>query len=161
MPSPAYPQLIFGGSTIGDAYSTAQSVTDLLKPLKSLGFDEIDTAALYPVTDMGASERLLGEVGAKSLGFDVDTKILVTSKDANGTMEPTKIEKSVADSLGRLKFDGQGINVLHCHVPDFTTPIKDQASTLNVTHYLTRKFKNKREITLKFATRSLNLLRRI
>ncbi|KAI3325479.1 hypothetical protein HD806DRAFT_533147 [Xylariaceae sp. AK1471] len=108
---------MFGGSVIGEDYATVESVKDLLKSLQSPGIGEIDTADLYPVPTMG------------------DTKILVLSKDANGTLEPAKIEKSLSESRERLRFDAsQKVGVLHCHAPDFTTPLKDQAAVLNSLH---------------------------
>jgi aryl-alcohol dehydrogenase-like predicted oxidoreductase len=74
-------------------------------------------------------------VGAVSQGFTIGTKILVSSKDGNGTLEPAKIEKSLSESRKRLRFDAsQKIGVLHCHAPDFTTPLKDQAAALNSLH---------------------------
>ncbi|ROW08500.1 hypothetical protein VMCG_03253 [Cytospora schulzeri] len=130
----AHPRLIYGGSPIGEDYTTPEAVSDLLKLLKSLDIHEIDTAALYPATNMGASERLLGQVGAVAQGFAVDTKILVLSKDGNGTLEHEKIEKSVAASHERLQLHGQKLNILHCHAPDFTTPLKDQAASLDSLH---------------------------
>ncbi|KAI1334936.1 NADP-dependent oxidoreductase domain-containing protein [Xylariaceae sp. FL0016] len=83
---------------------------------------------------MGASERLLGKVGAKSQAFSIDTKILVLSEDGNGTLESSKIDKSLSTSLERLKLSGKKINVLHCHAPDFTTPLEDQAAASNTAH---------------------------
>lgn len=131
--APSHPRLIFGGSTIGDTYNTLESVVNLLKYLKSYNIDEIDTAALYPWTNIGMSETLLGQAGAAKQGFKIDTKILVTSKDANGTLEPAKIEKSVDTSNERLMYqDGTKLNIVHCHAPDFTTPIEDQAAALDV-----------------------------
>jgi aryl-alcohol dehydrogenase-like predicted oxidoreductase len=124
--------LIFGGSTIGDgAYTTPEAVDSLLKLAKSLGIHEIDTAALYPVgvSPMGESERLLGEVGAGNQGFTIDTKILIPSRDANGTLEAGKIEDSVAKSLGRLKLPDQKVNVLHRHAPDYATQCASPVGT--------------------------------
>lgn len=132
----AHPRLIFGGSTIGDAYTTPEEVSDLLQKLKSLGIQEIDTAARYPAVNFGASERLLGEVGAATAqGFAVDTKILVLSADGNGSLEPAKIQDSVSKSCEALQIRGGAkLNVLYCHAADFETPLEDQASTLDALH---------------------------
>lgn len=126
---------MFGGSVLGEDYKSEEEVKSLFDLLKSLGINAIDTAALYPVPNMGESERLLGKLGAVSQGFVIGTKILVLSKDANGTLEPAKIEKSLASSRERLQLNSsQKVGVLHCHAPDFTTPLKDQASALNSLH---------------------------
>lgn len=133
--APAHPQLIFGGSTLGEDYKTLEEVQDILGLARLLGIHEVDTAALYPVTDMGLSEKLLGEVKAIPKGFAVDTKILVLSKEANGTLEPDKIRTSLERSRKSLQLDSsQKLNILHCHAPDYTTPILDQASTLDELH---------------------------
>ena len=125
---PTHPKLIFGAAGIGDEFKTSESVTELLKCLKSNGVTTLDTAALYPPLDIGASERLLGETGAPEDGFKIDTKIMVFGVVADGTLEPAKIETSVNTTFERLKLQhGQKINVLHAHTVDNTTPLKDQA----------------------------------
>lgn len=130
----AHPRLIFGGSNIGDDYATPQDVTELLQRLKDAGIKELDTAARYPAIKFGASEQLLGEVGAAAQGFAVDTKILVLSADGNGSLEPAKIEESATKSYEALQMGGEKLNVLYCHAPDFQTPLEDQAATLDALH---------------------------
>ncbi|POS72959.1 hypothetical protein DHEL01_v208649 [Diaporthe helianthi] len=133
-PAAAHPRLIFGGSGIGDDYATAQDVTELLERLKAAGVKELDTAARYPAIKFGASEQLLGEVGAAAQGFAVDTKILLLSPDGNGSLEPAKILDSVSKSREALKMGGEKLNVLYCHAADFETPLEDQAATLDGLH---------------------------
>lgn len=126
------PQLLFGAAGFGDEFSTADSVREVLEALKAYGIVTVDTAALYPPTDVGASEKLLGEAAAAKLGFKVDTKVLVTGMDTSGTLEPAKIEASVNTSFQRLQLQhGHHIRVLHAHAPDTTTPIKDQAAAFD------------------------------
>lgn len=130
-----HPRLILGGSTIGvDNFATLEAVNDLLRVINPLGIKDIDTAAVYPIAHMGDSERLLGEAGAAAQGFAINTKILVLSKDASGTLEPAKIEQSFSTSQKRLQLNGQKLNILHCHAPDYTTPLKTQAAALNALH---------------------------
>lgn len=130
-----HPRLIFGGSTIGAEWENLDSVKNLLDILKTHGINEVDAAGLYPVTNMGACERLLGEAGAFDAGFQIDTKILVTSMDTDGTLETDKINTSVKDSFDRLNFQGsQKFHVVHCHGPDRTTPIEEQAAALDALH---------------------------
>ena len=126
------PKLIFGAASLGDKFATVKDVSDLLKVLKSHGITTIDTAGLYPPTNKGASERLLGECGAAGDGFAIDTKILVTSMEADGTLKPEAIEKSISASIERLQLkQNQKINVLHCHAVDKSTPLEEQARALN------------------------------
>ncbi|KAG8162129.1 hypothetical protein KVR01_007894 [Diaporthe batatas] len=130
----AHPRLIFGGSSIGDHYATPQEVTGLLQRLRVTGIRELDTAARYPAIKFGASEQLLGEVGAAAQGFAVDTKILVLSTDGNGSLEPAKIQDSVSKSRVALQMGVEKLNVLYCHVPDFETPLEVQAAALDALH---------------------------
>ncbi|KIM97230.1 hypothetical protein OIDMADRAFT_130744 [Oidiodendron maius Zn] len=126
------PKLIFGTASLGDKFATVKDVNDLLKVLKSHGITTLDTAGLYPSTNMGASERLLGECGAAGDGFAIDTKIFVTSVEASGTLKPEAIEKSISTSIERLQLkQSQKINVLHCHAVDKSTPLEEQARALN------------------------------
>ncbi|KAK8050763.1 hypothetical protein PG994_012493 [Apiospora phragmitis] len=119
----------------GRGLQDTEEVRDILVLARSLGTKEIDTAARYPATNMGLSEKLLGEFQAIPQGFAVDTKILVLSKDANGTLEPEKIRTSLENSRKSLQLDSsQKLSILHCHAPDYTTPIQDQASALNELH---------------------------
>ncbi|KAK8132033.1 aflatoxin B1 aldehyde reductase-like protein [Apiospora kogelbergensis] len=125
----AHPRLIFGGSTLGEDYKTLEEAQDILALARSLGIHEVDTAALYPITDMGRSEKFLGEMQAIAQGIAVDTKILVLSKDANGTLEPDKIRTSLENSRKSLQLDSsQKLNIT---IPP---PIQDQAKTLDELH---------------------------
>ncbi|KAM4057920.1 aldo/keto reductase family protein [Hirsutella rhossiliensis] len=101
----SHPLLIFGGASIGYAYDRPEAVSELLRTLRSLGITRVDTAARYPPTNPGASERLLGEAGAATQGFDLDTKILCWG-DGSGTLEPAAIEKSLHESRRRLQSKG-------------------------------------------------------
>lgn len=132
-----HPRIIFGGSTIGEAYTTPESVTALLATLQEQGISQIDTAALYPFINMGMSETLLGEAAATE-SCAVDTKILVTSKDTAGTMAADKIESSITSSKQRLK--AQQLNILYCHAPDTATAAEEQLATLDA-HYKAGDFK--------------------
>ncbi|KAJ8128187.1 hypothetical protein O1611_g5450 [Lasiodiplodia mahajangana] len=122
--------LIFGGASIGAAYTTRQQVAELLQTLQSLGVTRIDTAARYPPTDIGASERLLGEAGVAELGFSVDSKIFVGSV-AEGSLAPHAIEKSLTESYDRMRLHGHRLGVLHCHRPDPETPLAEQVKALD------------------------------
>ncbi|KAL1626220.1 hypothetical protein SLS54_003055 [Diplodia seriata] len=136
MSKTAHPEIIFGGASIGSAYTTPEAVTGLLHSLKTLGIRRIDTAARYPPTNPGASEKLLGEAGAVRDGFTIDSKIL-SSGDGKGTLTPLAIDKSVYESNSRLKMHettGAHLNILYCHMPDPQTPLEEQADGLHAMH---------------------------
>lgn len=123
------PQLIFGCGGLGEEFVGEEAVAELLQTLKKAGIVRLDTAALYPPTHVGASQRLLGQVGASHLGFAIDTKVLISMKDFKGTLHPDKIAKSITESHESLQFrDGQHINVFYPHTPDVVTPLEEQAA---------------------------------
>ncbi len=126
----AHPLLIYGGAAVGDSYTTPEAVSELLNTLQSLGIDRIDTAARYPATNSGASERLLGLAGAAKHGFTIDTKV-VCSGDGSGSLEPAAIDKSLEGSYERLQLHNATVNVLYAHMPDPKTPLEEQAAGLN------------------------------
>ncbi|KAJ7701488.1 NADP-dependent oxidoreductase domain-containing protein [Mycena rosella] len=125
------PILIFGGALIGHAYNTTESVSELLAALKSLGIRRIDTAARYPPTNPGNSERLLGQTGAAAQGFTIDTKFDF-SGDGSGSLEPAAVDKSLNESYERLALEKDvHVNVFYCHTPDPKTPLEAQAAGLD------------------------------
>lgn len=132
MASPKAPQLIYGCGGLGHEIS-ADSAAELLQALQAAGVTRLDTAALYPPTDIGASQRLIGQTGA-SAEFTVDTKVMVSITGLAGTLEPAKIEQSAAQSVQDLGFGGGGkgkINVFYAHAPDVATPLQDQAAAFD------------------------------
>ncbi|KAH9986484.1 putative aldo/keto reductase [Xylariaceae sp. FL0662B] len=132
MASSEAPQIIFGCGGLGNEFMGEQAVAELLQTLKEVGISRLDTAALYPPTDVGASQRLLGQVGAAQLGFTIDTKVLISMSGIKGTLEPEKIARSAAESRETLRFgDGQRVNVFYPHAPDAATPLKGQAAAFH------------------------------
>ncbi|KAI1325993.1 Aldo/keto reductase [Xylariaceae sp. FL0255] len=134
------PGLLFGGGGIGDEIPTLEEVQELLTVLKQRGVSRIDTAALYPPLNIGASETLLGQAGAAEQGFIIDTKILALGLEADGTLEPSAIEKSLNTSYDRLNLKGGTVNLLCCHAVDHTTPLENQLAALD-TQYKKGRFK--------------------
>ncbi|KAK7943312.1 Aldo/keto reductase [Apiospora aurea] len=133
MTSPKAPQLIYGCGGLGHEIPV-DSAAELLQTLKEGGVTRLDTAALYPPTDIGASQRILGRMRASAeLGFTIDTKAMVSMTGLAGTLEPAKIEKSAAQSVQDLSFgDGGGkVNVFYAHAPDVATPLQDQAAAFD------------------------------
>lgn len=140
MASHKAPQLIFGCGGLGNEIVGQEQVTELLQTLKKGGVERLDTASLYPPTDVGASQRLLGDAGAAQKGFTIDTKVLITLSGFEGTLQPEKIAQSVAESEKVLNFgNNQRINVYYPHAPDVATPLKDQAYGFDM-QYRSEKF---------------------
>ncbi|TGO51920.1 hypothetical protein BOTNAR_0340g00040 [Botryotinia narcissicola] len=124
------PSLIFGAVSIGMDFSTKELVQDAIEVLKALNISHIDTAGIYPPTNHGRSEELLGEVGAASQGFSIGTKILATKLGyGSGELEASAIRKSLDTSFNRLGVDQ--VDILYCHQPDPATPLREQAAALN------------------------------
>lgn len=126
-----HPVLIFGCATVGEEWPTTQCVEELLESLKCSGINEIDTAASYPATNVGASERLLGEADVSRQNFKVDTKVLVPDREAGGSLQPGAVQLSLQKSCEYLKLRGQKLHVLYCHTIDRRTPLMEQASGLD------------------------------
>ncbi|EIN06754.1 aldehyde reductase [Punctularia strigosozonata HHB-11173 SS5] len=128
--------LIFGGANIGERFTTVEEVSSVLSKLKEKGIIRIDTAARYPPTNPGASEKLIGEAHAAQLGFVIDTKVNVAG-DGRGSLSAEAIAKSIEESLGRLGVDK--VNVLYCHRPDDATPLSETAAAFDA-HFRKGKF---------------------
>ncbi|KAH8892552.1 putative aldo/keto reductase [Thozetella sp. PMI_491] len=125
-------QLIFGCGGLGEEFKGEEAAAELLKTLKELGIRRLDTAALYPPTDIGASQRLLGKTEAARSGFTVDTKVMISIQGIKHSLEPEKIAKSAEASRKILNFpDGQRIGVYYAHDPDVATPLAEQAAGFN------------------------------
>lgn len=95
------PRLAFGCANVGIAWCSNQELDALTETLKEVGVDILDTAARYPPTSPGLSERLLGRLSGR--GFKIDTKISVKAWDGNGSMAQDAVIQSVASSLKALK----------------------------------------------------------
>jgi aflatoxin B1 aldehyde reductase len=135
MATPIAPELIFGCAGFGLEIAGSQAVKEVLRTLKGLGVTHLDTVALYPPTNFGGSQRLLGELGAAQQGFTIDTKILIGLREYRGSLTPEKIAESIANSHEVLQLaHGQRINVLYAHTADLATPLKDQAYGFDVQH---------------------------
>ena len=96
------PRLIFGAASFGINFAITENVQEVLKYLKENDITHLDTAGRYPPTSPGRSEELIGETGAASQGFTIDTKILTLGSDHRGELEKAAIEKSVKISLQRI-----------------------------------------------------------
>ncbi|KAL9002192.1 MAG: hypothetical protein Q9188_004862 [Gyalolechia gomerana] len=125
------PVLHFGGGTIGEGrFATVEDVSALLDTLTTSGIKTIDTAPVYPLSEHGASERLLGAAKAFPRGFTLNTKIMVTGDGpGQGSLRREAIDQSIQRSLTTLGVPN--VDVLYCHIPDPVTPVDETAATLH------------------------------
>ncbi|KAI5918303.1 putative oxidoreductase [Camillea tinctor] len=128
------PQLIFGTASFGmdmTEFQDVESVKKLLKTLKGLGINHLDSGARYPPLRPGRSEELIGEAQEISHSFVVDTKVYTnTANDGSGDLERDAMQISVAGSLQRLQRP-DGVNVLYAHRADPATPLEEQVRNFN------------------------------
>ncbi|KAI1764385.1 putative oxidoreductase [Hypoxylon sp. FL1150] len=128
------PQLIFGTAGFGmdqTEFQDLESVKTVLITLQRLGVRRLDTGARYPPLSPGKSESLIGEARELSRDFAVDTKVFTdTRTDGSGDLTREAVRKSVAGSLDRLQRP-EGVNVLHIHRADPSTPLEEQIQAFN------------------------------
>ncbi|PLB50869.1 Aldo/keto reductase [Aspergillus steynii IBT 23096] len=118
----ASPQYVMGTQGFASAW-TEENVHELITTLGEAGINHYDAARLYPATNPGAAEKLLGSV--RRSDFVIDTKILYRpSALSNQNMEQS-IHQSL-ESLGVKKID-----TLYAHAPDKDTPIAEQAANFD------------------------------
>lgn len=104
-----HPELLFGGSNLGRGkFSTIPEVENLFSVLQTKKINRFDTAALYPLGSIFASETLLGEAKTLHGNLVLDTKILVAPDfTGNGFLQPEKLDDSINGSVARL---GEKVN---------------------------------------------------
>lgn len=91
------PHYVFGAQGFGVAW-TADNVDHLMKSLTKAGIHQFDTAALYPATNPGESEELLGK--KKPDNAIIDTKVLFIGDDS---LSFKNMGASIIGSLERLQ----------------------------------------------------------
>lgn len=97
-------KIILGTSGFGSSWLKADLET-LADTLKSLNINEVDTAAIYPISSPGLAEELLGEVEYGKKEFLIDTKIITSMQGGDNSMSAEAIEYSLSKSLKALKID--------------------------------------------------------
>ena len=124
------PQIIFGTASFGMDLTDFQdpaSIQPLLKQLKHLGVERLDSGARYPPLKPGRAEELIGETEEESSSFVVDTKVYTdTQQDGSGDLTPQAIERSAIASLDRLKRP-QGVRAFYI---SFTKASKGEKTEL-------------------------------
>ncbi|KAG7007769.1 hypothetical protein G7Y79_00008g024070 [Physcia stellaris] len=128
------PQLIFGTASFGmdlTDFQDPSSVKALLQTLEELNVHRLDSGARYPPRNPGKAEELIGATRELSHSFAIDTKVYTdTGTDGSGDLTAEAIEKSLNESLQRLK-KSDGVNILHAHRADPSTPLIEQVKAFN------------------------------
>lgn len=133
--SQSHPGLILGGASLDMDYKTPAQDKVLLGTANWLGIVEVDATTFWPILHWGVPEKLIAASDATSKGFLTNTKIIGNPGGTAPCLSPDRVRLQVARSRALLQLDSsQKINVLICEFPDYVTPIKDQASTLNELH---------------------------
>ncbi|KAI1213725.1 Aldo/keto reductase [Annulohypoxylon truncatum] len=122
------PKILVGTGTWGHNYGIDQ-VRDQIAQLDKLDCQQIDTSALYPFTNPGVAETILGEIGHE--GILVDTKTMWFD-GGNNTLTVDAVRKSMTESLERLKT--KKVNTFYAQGPDHVTPLKDQAAAFDAVY---------------------------
>jgi aflatoxin B1 aldehyde reductase len=91
------PKYVFGAQGFGLAW-TNENVDFLMNALKDVNIKHFDTAALYPATNPGKSEWLLGKHKPKDA--IINTKVLFLG---DGSLSMENMGKSIRASLERLQ----------------------------------------------------------
>ncbi|KAJ5248566.1 Aldo/keto reductase [Penicillium chermesinum] len=116
------PEYYMGTQGFGGAW-TESNVSELIARLESANLKHYDTASLYPLTNPGGSERLLGSI--RKPDFVIDTKILYRPE----ALRKEKMEESLRGSLKNLGVEK--VNILYAHAPDKVVPIAEQAANFD------------------------------
>src|SRR5687767_9624607 len=115
-----------GCMSLSHAYGTppaAADATRLLNRALDLGYDLIDTAALY---GFGANERLIGEaIGHRRSEFVLASKCGMTGVDGRRVIDgrPETLRRTLDESLARLRTDV--IDLYYLHRWDKSVPIEE------------------------------------
>ncbi|KAJ5715967.1 Aldo/keto reductase [Penicillium malachiteum] len=106
-----------------DGSWTESNISELVAQLDVANIKHYDTAALYPITNPGGAESLLGKV--RQPDFVIDTKLLYRPE----ALRKGNMEESIRSSLQNLGV--QQVNTLYAHAPDQSVPLVDQAANFD------------------------------
>lgn len=120
-----------GCMSLSHAYGVPPSPEDaarLLNRALDLGYDHLDTAALY---GLGANEELIGEaIGHRRSEFTLASKCGMTGVDGKRVIDgrPETLRRTLEEALRRLGTDV--IDLYYLHRWDKTVPIEDSVGEL-------------------------------
>ena len=119
-------KIVFGTGSVGDRI-TGASTQEALDLLHKHGHVEIDTAAVYPNNQPGASESEIGKVHPD--WARVSTKVMAGVERSNSR---GKMQQSLEGSLEKL--NGLDLDIFYYHVPEAATPMEEQAAAMDEAH---------------------------
>ena len=120
-----------GCMSLSHAYGTPPAAADakrLLNRALDIGYDLIDTAALY---GFGANEQLIGEaIGHRRSEYVLASKCGMTGVDGKRVIDgrPETLQRTLEDSLRRLRTDT--IDLYYLHRWDRKVPIEESVGAL-------------------------------
>lgn len=130
-----------GGVTFGHGLD-ANGTEAVIRAARDLGVNFVDTAPIYG-EPFGDSEDFLGRAlrGIRD-DFVIGTKVGFPAEfsenegrflpDVHGLLSPKQVERSVEDSLTRLRTDR--VEILYLHWPDTSTPLEETWEVLQRLH---------------------------
>jgi aryl-alcohol dehydrogenase-like predicted oxidoreductase len=126
-----HPHVLLGAGGGIIPASKPEVVSSLLKHITTLPTPiyGVDTAAVYPSSDPGLSEKVLGEAGIGDTNLILDTKVLVgpaVDDSKGGALSKVNLRISVEKSLAALKVGK--VRAIYAHTPDTTTPVAEAVS---------------------------------
>ncbi|KAL6702618.1 hypothetical protein ACN47E_001287 [Coniothyrium glycines] len=117
---------IFGGAPLSDSatFKTHEQRTEIADLLLSLGVTNLDTARLYP-----GSEVAIGQLDKRDQ-FTIDTKLM----GGFGSESVTKdgVIQDSQDSLDRVRI--KQFDILYIHAPDTSVPFEETLAGINEVH---------------------------
>ncbi|KAI0383666.1 Aldo/keto reductase [Hypomontagnella monticulosa] len=123
------PRILVGTGTWGHNNFGMEEARSQISQLNKLNCRQIDTGALYPFTNPGIAETLLGQIGYD--GVLVDTKAMWFD-GGNNTLTVDAVRTSMDQSLARLQ--AKKVNIFYAHGPDHTTPLREQAAAFDAVY---------------------------
>jgi len=116
-------KVVFGAGSIGDPL-VGDDIKKALDLFRKHGHVELDTAATYPISNFGASEKALG---LEDLSWaTISTKVSAMKERANSR---ENVRQGLEDSQKQL--NGKEIDIYYFHMPDAVTPMEEQAAAMD------------------------------
>lgn len=120
-----------GGLEYGGRVSEEESIS-IIREAHELGVNFIDSAAVYPSSDKGASERAIGKAIRGSRNeYVVGSKVYGTT--GKGPNDSGLGRKHIMDSLEQTlrNLDSDYVDILYAHFPDPNVPLEETLRTFN------------------------------
>lgn len=123
--------ICLGGLEYGGRVSEEESI-NIIHEAHELGVNFIDSAAVYPSSNKGASERAIGKAIKDARNeYVVGSKVYGTT--GNGPNDSGLSRKHIMDSLEQTlrNLDSDYVDILYAHFPDPNVPLEETLRTFN------------------------------